>query len=139
MKSLSPFCISAYLIHQQKYLLIRRCSSYLNGTWQMISGGVEENETAIIAALREMKEETGIIPDRFYSADTVETFYFAKQDKILVVPVFVGFIDSMKEVVLSPTEHDAYEWLSFEEAHERLNFAEQKRVLSHIHHQFVLK
>lgn len=136
---ISPHCISAYLIHGQKYLLLRRCSAYLPGTWQMVSGGVHEGETAWQTALREIQEETGIIPDRFYSADAVETFYLTSKDKVTFVPVFVGFIDAAKPVRLSPTEHDRYEWLSYEEAHERLAFAEQRRVLTHIHNYFVLR
>jgi dihydroneopterin triphosphate diphosphatase len=61
------------------------------------------------------------------------------KDLIAFVPVFVGFIDHKIPVQLSPAEHDAYKWLTFEKAVERLIFAEQKRILSHIHQNFVLK
>ncbi|HBD83024.1 MAG TPA: NUDIX hydrolase, partial [Dehalococcoidia bacterium] len=44
-------------------------------TWQEISGLIEPRETAWEAALREIKEETGLTPYRFYSADFVERFY----------------------------------------------------------------
>ena len=44
-----------------------------------------------------------------------------------------------KNVQLSPDEHDAYEWLSFEKAMERLAWSEQRRILTHIHENFVLK
>lgn len=138
---ITPFCISAYVICPQpeaRYLLIRRCSSYLPGTWQMVSGTIEDREKATDAALREIFEETGIIPDRFYSADAVETFYMPAKDKICFVPVFVGIVNEIKPVRLSPKEHDAYEWLPFEEAQQRLAFSEQKRVIAHIHNNFIL-
>lgn len=134
-----PFCISAFVIHQRKYLLIKRCGKYLPGTWQMVSGGIHEGETAPQTALREIEEETALRPTRLYSADAVETFYFAAQDKIAFVPVFAAFVDRMEPVKLAPLEHDAYAWLPFEEARERLVFAEQRRVIDHIHQNFVLK
>jgi dihydroneopterin triphosphate diphosphatase len=132
------FCISAYLICQSQYLLLKRCSPYLNGTWQMISGKIEEGETAHAAALREIQEETGITPDSFYCADAVETFYMKTRDEIVFCPVFVGMIREKADVRLSPHEHDAFAWLPFEEARKRLIFAEQKRVIAHIHENFVL-
>lgn len=140
---ISPFCISAFVIFQgdddKRYLLIRRSGKYLTGTWQMVSGGVHEGETAYQAALREIKEETGFDQCRLYSADIVETFYFKPKDAIAFVPVFVAFVDRKEPVHLAPNEHDAYEWLNFEEAMERLVFEGQKRALAHIHQFFVMK
>lgn len=103
----------------------------------MVSGGIEPRETAPTAAWREIREETGLIPSALYSADAVETFYMQSNDKITFVPVFVAFVKDTA-VSLSPQEHDAYEWLPFEEAKNRLVWAEQKRVISHIHNCFVL-
>lgn len=138
----TPYCISAYIIHQTdegpRYLLIRRCGKYLPGTWQMVSGGIENGETAMQAALREIQEETGLIPFALYSADAVETFYMQSNDKITFVPVFVAFVKDLN-VSLSPKEHDAYEWLSFEDARDRLVWAEQRRVIAHIHDTCVMR
>lgn len=139
---ITPHCISAFVISHTpegpRYLLIRRCGKYLPGTWQMISGGIEEGETASQAAWREIQEETGLTPEALYSADAVETFYMLSEDRIAFVPVFVAFVTNMK-VTLSPTEHDAYEWVSFEEAKDKLIWAEQRRVMSQIHETCVLK
>lgn len=105
----------------------------------MVSGGVQEGEKAFETALREIQEETGVQVHSLYSADAVETFYFKCQDRILSVPVFVAFVEKKAPVHLSPHEHDAYQWLSFEEAKEHLLFSEQKRVITHIYENFVLK
>lgn len=138
---MNPVCISAYIVRHTaegpRYLLIRRCGQYLSGTWQMVTGGIEEGETAVEAALREIFEETGLTPETLYSADAVETFYFQKENKILCVPVFIAFVEEEK-VSLSPGEHDAYEWLPFEEAQKRLIWAEQKRVIAQVHENCVL-
>lgn len=139
---ITPHCISAYVICKTsegpRYLLIRRCGKYLPGTWQMISGGIDNSETASQAAMREIKEETGLTPYALYSADVVETFYMLSNDKITFVPVFVAFVED-KKIILSPTEHDAYEWLPFEEAKNKLVWSEQKRVINQIHESCVLK
>lgn len=138
---ITPHCISAYVIRHTpegyRYLLIRRCGKYLPGTWQMVSGGIENEETAGLAAFREIQEETGLTPSSLYAADAVETFYMQSNDKITFVPVFVAFVES-DLVVLSPKEHDAYEWLPFELAKDRLAWAEQKRMITHIHENFVV-
>lgn len=139
---IKPYCVSAYVICKTaegpKYLIIRRCCTHLYGTWQMVTGGIENGETAAEAALREIYEETGLKPSRMYCADAVETIYVQRRDRIVFVPVFVAFVDKT-EVVLSPTEHDAYEWLSMEEARKRLVWAEQKRIIAEIHDRFVLQ
>lgn len=139
---ITPECISCFIVYQNnsnpEYLLIRRCSSELPGTWQMVSGGVLEGEIASAAVLREIQEETGLIPEELYSADIVETFYMIGPNKITFVPVFAAFVET-KEVTLSPTEHDAYEWLTYEEAKERLVWSEQKRAIAHVHENLVLK
>lgn len=137
-----PQYISAFVIANTEkeplYLLIRRCGKYLPGSWQMVTGGILKGETAPQAALREIQEETGLTPTELYTADTVETFYMKICDKITLAPVFVAFVDKM-DVALSPNEHDAYEWLPFQEAKNRLLFSEQKRVIGHIHEMFVMK
>jgi dihydroneopterin triphosphate diphosphatase len=140
---ISPFCISAFIVHKHAkghaYLVIRRSGQYLKGTWQMVSGGIQEGEKAWEAALREIHEETGLIPDKFYSADAVETFYYREKDKVAYVPVFLAIVNERKPVQLSDGEHDAFEWLPFEEARKRLLFAEQKRIIEHVHQNFVLQ
>ena len=142
ISSIAPHCISAYVVCQTsegpRYLLIRRCGKYLPGTWQMVSGGIESGETAMQAALREIQEETGLIPRALYSADAVETFYMPSHDKITFVPVFVAFVEDL-DISLSPQEHDVYEWLSFEDARDRLVWAEQRRVIYHIHNTCVMQ
>lgn len=140
--SVSPYCVSVYVLHKTdndcRYLLIRRSGNYLPNTWQMVTGGIDPGETAWQAALREVKEETSLVPDSLYEADAVETFYMLATDKVAFVPVFVAFVDGVKEVQLSPKEHDDFEWLPVDLAALRLVWSEQRRIIREVHERFVL-
>ena len=124
---------------EKKCLLLRRCGKFMAGNWQMVAGKINANETAIHAAMRELKEETGLISDRIYSADYLETFYDHAKNAIFFAPVFVAFIDMQQNVSLSAHEHDAYEWVNFEKAYDLLEFRGQREALRHIVEQFIDK
>ncbi|OPZ95117.1 MAG: dihydroneopterin triphosphate pyrophosphatase [Planctomycetes bacterium ADurb.Bin412] len=123
---------------QAQYLLLKRCCSYMKGVWQGVTGRIEKNETAWQTALREIQEETGLAPDRLYSANTVETFYEATQNCISIIPIFVGFLDGPQTVRLS-REHDEYRWLPADQAKELLLFTQQKQTIDYLEQEFIRK
>ena len=116
-------------------LLLRRTRSNA-GEWCQISGSIEPRETAWQAALREMMEETGLLPSRLYSADLCEQFYEIGTDSIWVAPIFVAYVESDVAVRLNE-EHSEYCWTSIGSAIDLLPFPGQKSMLMHIRHWFV--
>lgn len=116
-------------------LLLKRTQT-LVGEWCQIAGSIEEGETAWQAALRELKEETGLTPLDLYSADICEQFYEADRDAITMAPVFVASIDRDAEVVLNE-EHSEYRWVSFVEAIDMVAFGGQRKVLRWIEEEFI--
>lgn len=138
---MKPFIVIVHVFKmidgQAKCLLLRRCGEFLPGNWQMVAGKVHEGESATTGALRELFEETGLRPDRFYTADYLESFYLEKYDIICHSPVFVAFLDQEQNVTLSPQEHDDYKWLSIPEALSLLEFSGQRAALMHIEDQFI--
>jgi dATP pyrophosphohydrolase len=136
------YAVSAYVVHGRgadaRYLLLRRSEDYLAGNWQMVVGGLKKGETAWQAALREIMEETNLTPDVLYNTGETEVFYHEQRDAVAVVPAFIAFVADDSEVLISPEEHDAYEWLGFDEALARLEFPQQKRVIRNVHENFVL-
>lgn len=132
------FAVSVILLRvldgEAQVLLLRR-NHTLVGEWCQIAGGIEEGEKAWEAALREVKEETGLTCDRLYSADICEQFYEADRDAISMLPVFVGFVDHGANVVIND-EHSEYCWVSFEAAVNMVPFAGQRHVLRHVEAEF---
>lgn len=135
----APF-ISVYLVGnfqgEARFLIIKRGNEPYKGVWQPVTGKINEGEKAWQAALRELKEETGITPDRFYSAEFVEKFYEHNMEIIALSPAFVGFVDGDREIKLSH-EHREYRWVTVEEAIEKVVFYEQKAAFGHIQKYFI--
>lgn len=122
---------------EAEILLLRRNHS-LVGEWCQIAGAIEDGETAWQAALREMKEETGLVPKHLYSGDVCEEFYEADRDAITIAPVFVAYVDYDAPVVLN-AEHSEYKWVSLEWAEDMVPFGGQRRVFRHIRQEFIIR
>lgn len=116
-----------------EFLLLRRSASddFLPGTWQPVSGGVIGNETATAAAVRELKEEAGLVPAVFYQVNTVVSFYIAARDTVYHCPSFAAEVPPAAEPVPGG-EHDAFAWLRPHELTTRLMWPGQRLVVQEI-------
>jgi dATP pyrophosphohydrolase len=94
--------------------LRRRADDFMGGTWQIVTGTIEPNETAWQAALRELREETGLVPAEFYQLDTIDTFYLSAQDTMWHRPGFCAIV-ARDSVVTLDHEHDDFRWVSLGE------------------------
>jgi 8-oxo-dGTP pyrophosphatase MutT (NUDIX family) len=100
-------------------LLMRRASGrILAGLWQGVSGSLEDGETIVGGALRELREETGFHAGAIvalYDLDQVNQFHEPSVDAVLSAAVFAVRVAAGAEPTLSP-EHDAARWLASAEA-----------------------
>jgi len=116
----------------REYLLLH----YQSGHWDFPKGHIEKEETKQQAALRELKEETGLgatLIDGF--EESFSYFHYLPQTKELshkTVSFFIGKVAS-KNVRLSH-EHVDYVWLSFDQAIEQLTHDNAKELLKEVNH-----
>ena len=104
--------------------------------WQAISGGVEDDETLIETVKREVFEETGIEANDIFELSSVSsipvvniTGKFSWGNDVYVVPEHsFGVFTENKDVKLS-SEHKQYEWFTYNEAYEKLEFDSNKTAL----------
>ncbi len=101
------------------------------GSWETVHGTIERSETPVQASLRELREETGLVPDKFYNLSRTEAFYQHRTGELALIPVFVAFVASSATVRLSQ-EHDRAEWLTPPEAAQRFAWPRERRALEDI-------
>ena len=111
------------------FLLLKRAKTKLyEHLWQGVAGKIETGEEAWQAAIRELKEETGLDPMKIFIADHVSRFYEKHGDRVNLVPVF-GIEVDQEDVTLSD-EHCEYQWTDYETARKTLVWNGQKEGLA---------
>lgn len=97
-------------------VLLMRAYSY----WDFPKGGVEKDENKLMAAIREVREESGIVELNFkWGKSYYETEPYGKNRK--VVSYFLAETPQSQIIMgINPEsgkpEHEEYRWLNFEEA-----------------------
>jgi 8-oxo-dGTP pyrophosphatase MutT (NUDIX family) len=108
-------------------LTLRRAANVrCPGSWEMVHGSIRRGETPEKAALRELREETGLAADRLYNV-TTHGFYLHQTGNVEVAVVFCAFVNSL-EVTLGK-EHDRFEWLSRAKATTRFAWPRERECL----------
>ena len=113
-------------------LVLRRAAGdRCAGTWETVHGHIADGEEPVAAALRELKEETGLAPLRLYNLSRVESFYLHRQDVLALIPAFCAIVAEGTEARVSD-EHDVCEWLPVERAAERFGWPRERRALAYV-------
>lgn len=138
---LTTFLIEAHIFrqideNQIEFLLLKRSDGEIySGVWQMVTGSIDKNEKAYQTALREIKEETSLLPKQFWVVPNVNSFYEPKKDYICMVPVFAALVDLDCQVTIS-NEHSEYKWVNLEEAKKLLAWRGQRNSVDIIFEYF---
>lgn len=103
---------------------------YTAGHWDLPKGKLEQGETKLDAAIREVKEETGleVTPDTNFEQSF--SYYFKDRQGNLVQKDVTFFIaeSTTKDVTLSK-EHIYYKWLPFGDAVRQITFQNARQLL----------
>lgn len=91
--------------------LRRRPGEWLAGVWQPVTGTLRRGERAVRGALREVREETGLLPHRLWRLETTGGYFDPKADAIRLVTMFAAEVAPSGPVRLS-REHTAHRFVS---------------------------
>ncbi|MCU7490013.1 MAG: NUDIX hydrolase [Bacteroidota bacterium] len=129
MKVLS-YMVEAHIFREVdnklEFLMLKRSEMEIfPGLWQMVTGSIDQGEKAFETAFREIKEETGIVPEKLWLVPYINSFYSWRRNHICMVPVFAAMAKEGTQVKISH-EHSEYQWVSKEKALELLAWPGQK-------------
>ncbi len=110
-----------------KFLLLH----YIAGHWDFPKGHLEKGETEKDAAVRELKEETGIEDAYFVKGFEERISYFFRRGQDLVQKEVTFFLVETKimKIKLSSKEHKAFAWVGCTEAMQRTTFKNAKELI----------
>jgi 8-oxo-dGTP pyrophosphatase MutT (NUDIX family) len=98
--------------------------------WESVHGRIERGESPEQAAVREVREETGLEVRRLYNV-IVQPFYLHTIATVELAVVFAAFVDRSHDVRLGE-EHMQHEWLSPDAALERFVWPRERQALRDI-------
>lgn len=109
-----------------KYLFLK-----VGGRLDFPKGNIEEDEDELSAALRELKEESGIEKIRVLPGfRKVLNYYYKRNDGTLVSKTLILFLgEALDENVSISWEHEGFEWLNLSEALSMIKHAGYKEIL----------
>ena len=111
--------VTSFLQYNQKILILKRSDevkTYKN-RWAAISGTIEIDETPKEAALREIKEETGLKDDEFTIINNNDVpLLIEDENQIWIIYTFL--VKVKKDKIIFNWEHVEYSWINPEKIDE---------------------
>jgi type II secretory ATPase GspE/PulE/Tfp pilus assembly ATPase PilB-like protein/8-oxo-dGTP pyrophosphatase MutT (NUDIX family) len=134
---ITPGVIEVFVIRHNggdwRVLLLQRAADGKRPlSWETVYGKIDRGERPERAAIRELKEETGLEPESLYNV-TVSSFYLHQIQAIEMCITFAAFVSDDSAVALAE-EHKACEWVSLQEACERFTWPREAQALRDARH-----
>lgn len=139
-----PFSVLVIIENSDgEFLLIQRADDAT--FWQSVTGGIEQNETALECAYREVFEETGIDCEASgykivslnitnqYEIRKDWRYRYEKESYLNTEYVFYLNIDSQTQIKLAPKEHLSFKWLNYQNTLQLLSSETNKNAVELIY------
>lgn len=138
-----------------EFLQGRRAKGHLKGTWQPVMGHVEQGETAMAAALRELAEEAGYATSigharghgagglaeahlktiggliGLWQLENLNTYFLASIDTIVMGPGFAAEVSPGLDPVMDDS-HDAFRWVPRDRADRHFIWPGQRQAIEQV-------
>ena len=118
-----------------QFLALRRGPDRsLPGVWQPVTGKLLRGEPVARGAVREVREETGLLPTRLWRLEQVGAYYDPGKESIRIITAFAAELPAGAPVRIS-REHTAHRFLTAREAGRRFLWDSQRRGLADVRDQ----
>lgn len=114
-----------------EFLLLHRSGRDGTPFWQGVSGWIEPDESPHLAALRELREETGLEAVELFSVDAVFDLYAWRRGTVEAIVPFAALVAGDTDPILSD-EHDEWRWAGPATAIELVPYEPQRAALRRI-------
>jgi len=133
---LRPTQIEVYVFRRRsrrvEFLCLKRAAGQrLPGVWQPVTGTLLRGEGALAGAAREVREETGLVPRRWWALEGVSLYFDAETGRARVLAMFAAEAGAEQRVKLS-REHSAFTFLGAGGAGRRFLWETQRRGLENV-------
>jgi 8-oxo-dGTP pyrophosphatase MutT (NUDIX family) len=132
MSSHPPREVAVFVHRGDRLLVLHRArESY----WHVVAGSLEEGETFADAAVRELREETGLVADPI-DLKLEQTYAITEREEPLYPPGTTGVVIGNFHVEAPPgweptlnEEHDGHDWATFEVARQLMYWLETQEAI----------
>jgi lipoyl(octanoyl) transferase len=127
------------MVHDDHRVLLLHRRPERGNFWQPITGSIEEGETPMVTARREIAEETGHSSDPealdLHQSFMIESQYLEALHPAPIIASEIGFVarlPSAAPIHIDADEHDDFGWFSFGEAYERIRWTDDREALERL-------
>lgn len=128
------------VVHDDDRVLLLHRRQERGNFWQPITGSIEDGESPLETARRELIEESGH-PGDPRPLDLTQSFLIEShylEQKGFAAPIvaseicFHATLDSRLPIRIDPEEHDQWGWFTFPEAYERMRWTDDREALERL-------